>query len=318
MDAKDFMNYCDPNGTGRTNPRRLVNKSTNIAERKLWRSYWNELNQMYGTYIDYYVYDYSVSAHDFFYGEHPLAPFSGPIGMTMMAQFNNDSLLLSKFGIRTDADVTFIVPILTFRAAFGSNAAEPKAGDLIRLTERGWDRPGGADDLNTLVSESTTCSAWQENVIDSSLDELCSLTVSTTSSEIPSGDWCHSDSYYYSAYNDPETFDRLVRGAPIFEITERRDENLTMNYNMLGGHYVWILHAKRFDYSYQPNAPREPGHDQISDETMYGKLSGGTNWPERPKNTLQPGYDQHVETEKERIWDYDKRPGSNDSVYGNY
>jgi hypothetical protein len=86
-----------------------------------------------------------------------------------------------------------------------------------------------------------------------------------------------------------------------------------MNYNMLQGHYVWILHAKRFDYSYQPDAPREPGMDQISDETMYGKLSGGTNFPEIPKK-----YNQNVEDESKRIWDYNNREGSNSSVYGKY
>ena len=118
---------------------------------------------------------------------------------------------------------------------------------------------------------------------------------------------------FYSSYNDIETFNKLLRGAPIFEITERRDENMTMNFNMLQGHYVWILHAKRFDYSYQPDAPREPGSDQVSDETMYGKLSGGSNFPEFGKK-----YNQNVEDESKRIWDYEKRPGNDTSVYGKY
>lgn len=297
---------CGINSTGGLNSGvRFGRKSTNENERKLFQSWWNELNQLYGTYIDYYTYDYSLSAHDFFYGEHPLAPFSGPKPLIMMAQFNNDSLLLSKFGIRTDADVTFIVPILTFRAAFNSNAAEPKAGDLICLTELGWDRPGSMDDLNLLVSETSTCSGWAAN---DPLSRLCSDGVVSVSALD-----CKTDTTYYSAYHDIETFERLTRGAPIYEITERRDENLTMNYNMLQGHYVWILHAKRFDYSYQPNAPREPGHDQVSDETLYGKLSGGSNFAEKEKK-----YDQNVEDESKRIWDYANRTGSNSSVYGNY
>jgi hypothetical protein len=297
---------CGANATGGLNSGvRFSRKSTNENERRLFQSWWNELNQLYGTYVDYYTYDYSLSAHDFFFGEHPLAPFSGPTPMIMMAQFNNDSQLLSKFGIRTDADVTFIIPILTYRAAFNSNTAEPKAGDLIRLTELGWDRPGGVDDLNTLVSETSTCSGWAAN---DPLSLLCSDGVATVSSLD-----CRTDSTYYSAYNDIATFERLTRGATIYEITERRDENLTMNYNMLQGHYVWILHGKRFDYSYQPNAPREPGHDQVSDETMYGKLSGGSDYPERQKL-----YNGNVEDESKRIWDYSKRPNSDTSVYGNY
>lgn len=293
-------------GPGNNSGLRFNRKSDNENERRLVQSWWNELNQLYGTYVDYYIYDYSLSAHDSFYGEQPLAPFTGPTPMTMLVQFNNDSLLLSKFGIRTDADATFIVPILAFRGAFSSNAAEPKAGDLIRLTEMGWDRPGGMDDLNTLVSETTTCSGWEAN---NPIERLCNDGILSPITAIN----CKTDTNFYSAYNDEQTFATLIRGAPVFEITERRDENLTMNYNMLMGHYVWILHAKRFDYSYQPNAPREPGADQVSDETIYGKLSGGTNYPENRKQ-----YDQNVEDESKRIWDYDNREGSDDSVYGNY
>ena len=293
-------------GPGLNGGLRFTRKSTNENERRLFASWWNELTQLYGTYVDFYTYEYSTSAHDFFYGEHPLAPFKGPTPMIMLAQFNNDSLMLAKFGIRTDADVTFIVPILSFRAAFSSNAAEPKAGDLIRLTELGWDRPGSVADLNTLTSETSTCSGLAAN---DPLTMLCGDGIVPPPSNID----CHTDSTYYSAYNDIETFDKLIRGAPIFEITERRDENLSMNYNMLQGHYVWILHAKRFDYSYQPDAPREPGMDQISDETMYGKLSGGSNFPELPKK-----YNGNVEDESKRIWDYKNRTGSDSSVYGNY
>jgi hypothetical protein len=296
---------CGPAGGGNF---RFTNKMANENERRLIQNYWLELTRMYGTYTDYYTYDYQTSAHDFFYGEHPMAPFSGPTPIIMLAQFNNDSLLLSKFGIRTDADATFIVPIISFRATFNSNAAEPKAGDLIRLTELGWDRPGSMDDINTITTETTSCSGYTAAI--DVLDLVCGSVVNPA---LSAGETCSTVSNYYSTYNEASAFNSLVRGAPIFEITERRDEDLTMNYNMLQGHYVWILHCKRFDYSYQPNAPREPGMDQTSDETLYGKLSGGTNYPEAPKK-----YDQNVEDESKRIWDYSGRPGSNTSVYGNY
>lgn len=293
-------------GNDKNSGLRFVRKSANENERRMFQSWWQELNQLYGTYVDYYIYDYSLSAQDSFYGEHPLAPFKAPKPMVVMAQFNNDSLLLSKFGIRTDADVTFIVPILDFRIAYNDNLAEPKAGDLIRLTELGWDRPGGIDDLNTITTPICSC---EDKDDQDPLKKLCEDGIVNPITDID----CTTDSTYYSAYDDPVTFDSLRRGAPIYEITERRDENLTMNYNMLQGHYVWILHAKRFDYAYQPNAPREPGHDQISDETRYGKLSGGTDFPERDKQ-----YPGSVEEDSDNIWDYDRRDGSEDSVYGNY
>ncbi len=308
------INQCIGSDGNVVNNFRYGNKATNSNERRLFQSYWNELNRMYGTFIHYFVYNYELSAHNSFYGEHPLATFElPPVPMTMLAQFNNDSLLLSKFGIRTDADVTFIIPIPTFRAAFNNDRAEPKAGDLIRLTELGWDRPGGWDDPNNFTDTTNVTSCEGRKDYLDPTNDICTIDDLIQGTPID----CETIPNFYSEYDnlsgDIERFNRLVRGAPIFEITERRDENLTMNYNMLGGHYVWILHAKRFDYSYQPNAPREPGHDQVSDETMYGKLSGGTLYPEREKQ-----YDQNVEQEKERIWDYETRPGSDDSVYGNY
>jgi hypothetical protein len=291
-------------GTGINTGLRFNRKTATTNERRMFQSWWLEVTQLYGTYIDYYTYDYYTSAHNFFYGEHPLAPFSGPIGMVMLAQFNNDSLLLGKFGIQTDADATFIIPILSYRAAFNDNNAEPKAGDLIRMTELGWDRPGGMDDINTLVADTTSCSGIAAN---NPLLQLCADGI--VDMEVD----CNTDNQSYSGYDDPETFETLIRGAPVFEITERRDEDLTMNYNMLQGHYVWILHAKRFDYSYQPDAPREPGNDQVSDETIYGKLSGGTDFEESKKI-----YDQNIEEDSDHIWDYADHSDSNDSVYGNY
>jgi len=292
-------------GTGTNTSLRFNRKSANENERRMFQNWWNELTHLYGTYVDYYVYDYSLSAQNSFYGEQPMAPFETPVPMLALPQFNNDSLLLSKFGIRTDSDVTFIIPILDYRIAFNDNSAEPKAGDLIRMTELGWDRPGGADDINTFTGEVSSCEG--KNSQDP-IGQLCADGI-VDESQVT----CSTDTGYYSAYDEAVTFDSLSRGAHIYEITERRDENLTMNYNMLQGHYIWILHAKRFDYSYQPNAPREPGHDQISDETLYGKLTGGTDFAEEGKT-----YPGNVEDDSNENWDYDNRNGSDDSVYGNF
>jgi len=281
---------------------RYLRKTANEGERRLFQSWWKDIVNMYGTYIDYYTYDYQTSAHDFFYGEHPLAPFSGPKGMAVYAQFQNDSLMLSKFGIINDADVLFIIPIMAFREIMGSNV-EPKAGDLIRMTELGWDRPGGIDDFNDpTVSPISAC----EDTTNP-LDLICQDGLVNVTQD------CDSISNPYSQYDDASAFDALIRGAPIFEITERRDENFTMQFNPIAGHYVWILHAKRFDYSYQPNAPREPGSDQVSDETLYGKLSGGTNYPEASKP-----YDQNINEEAKKDWDYDGSDKTDDQIYGDY
>jgi hypothetical protein len=304
-----------------TNPNlRFNRKSQNENERKVFQNYWKELAKMYGTWIDYFVYDYQLSAHDFFYGEQPLAPFRVPSkGMSILAEFQNDSLLMAKWGMVTEADVVFIIPIQTFYETFGFHT-EPKAGDLIRMTELGWDRPGSIDDLNIPnIAPITAC-----DDTTNPLEGLCNDGIV----EYPASN-CTTDSNAYSGYDIPSAFNQLLRGAPVFEITERRDENLTLHYNPLQGHYVWIIHAKRFDYSYQPNAPREPGSSQLSDETISGLISTNIDnlgYPvvsglpmledikQGPKN-----YNQNIEDEAKKNWDYDTLPGGADpEVYGNY
>lgn len=295
---------------------RFTRKTNTFNERKLHQNYWQEINQLYGTYVDYFVYEYSLEEHDFFYGEQPLAPYRvPPTGLIMLAEFSNDSLLFSKFGIQTDADVTFIVPIETYHEAFGYYS-EPKSGDIIRMVELGASRPGG---LESVDRPSTPPLTACEDISDP-LSDICGPT------RPEKGPFdCKTDNALTSAYDDPETFSKLLRGAPVFEITDIRDQNLTMQYNPLMGHYVWIISAKRFDYSYQPNAPREPGSNQVSDETRTGLISsvpGNTGWP-RP-NPIIPipeddkRYDQNTEDEAEKIWDYTNNPKSDDSIYGGY
>ena len=112
---------CGANGTG----YRFTNKAVNENERRLIQNYWIEMTQLYGTYTDFYTYDYSTSAHDFFYGEHPLAPFSGPTPMVMLAQFNNDSLF---FVSLFPSDVvlltsSFVVVFFLGSSVFGLSSA---------------------------------------------------------------------------------------------------------------------------------------------------------------------------------------------------
>lgn len=62
------------------------------------------------------------------------------------------------------------------------------------------------------------------------------------------------------------------RDGKMFEVTERVDED-NSQINPLMGHYVWMLKAKRFDYSFEPNITFEKGSTQVQDSTMYGTLS---------------------------------------------
>lgn len=64
------------------------------------------------------------------------------------------------------------------------------------------------------------------------------------------------------------------RGGNFFEITQRRDQDISSNnMNPLGGHYLWQLKAKRLEYSFEPGLSGERGNDQVYDDTFSGIVS---------------------------------------------
>jgi len=274
------------------NRPRFINKNSNENERKMFENWWSEATELYGTSVSYFVNPYSLSAHDFLYGENPTAVWEAPVEMLALAQLNNDSLLLSQFGIQTDADLTLVIPIKDFAEYIGNQNAEPRAGDLVRLDEVGWDRPGGGGYPNSYPSSQQTGASSTETCALSDPDSLKTMDDSFVSGGSP-------------AYED------WIRGPNVYEITERRDENIPGAINPLLAHIIWYIKLKRFDYSYEPNAPREHGSNQVSDDAEYGKREGS--------DTLEPDkkYDQDSEEEAEKSWDYGGA-GGRDGVYGDY
>jgi hypothetical protein len=123
---------------------RYLNKSNNANERQLVSDWWYEQMNHYGVSTIYYTNGYSLSAHDFLYGEDPTSSYLSAGNVIMLTDITNDSILLSKFGIMADCDMTAVVHISAFYNTFGANT-EPKAGDLIELKEYGGfgDRPNG-------------------------------------------------------------------------------------------------------------------------------------------------------------------------------
>ena len=257
------------------NPFRFTDKTATVNERAVVESYWDELTNLYGTKTEYYIYGYQISAHNSVYGEHTTAPFENPGTIIVLAEMSNDSMLLSKFGIQTDADLTVVIPIKSFKEIFGINA-EPKSGDLIKLSELGWEGYTNANQL----SASNYCNTTEN---------------ASTSSSFTSG---YDSSWYLS--------------GPIFIVTERRFINVPMKINFLSDVYVYLLHCKRFEYSYEPNAPRENRSDQVSDQPQIGKLVGGTLTPE-PSSIGNPDVD-HLADE---LFDYGNE-GINTGIYGQY
>ena len=224
---------------------RYLNKSINDNERTLVSGYWKEQIEQYGSEVTYYTHGYTLYSHFYLYGEDPTTPFvsAGPI--VMVTDITNDAIMLSKFGIMADCDMTCMIHISSFCETFGTYR-EPKAGDLIEMKEYGGfgDRPGG-------------------------------------------------------------------RGAPVYEITERDDQNLQFNANALMGHYIWVMKCKRWEYSYEPGTKAEPLNTQINDDSPGGRMPGGEN----PEELVTP-YEQSNDAAAKCIIDEDARDIS--EPYGYY
>jgi len=101
------------------------------------------------------------------------------------------------------------------------------------------------------------------------------------------------------------------RDGKMFEITERIDED-NSQINPLMGHYVWMLKAKRFDYSYEPNITFEKGSNQVHDDTNYGVIPSNQTTPTQ-RVSAYPG-DADTES-KEEVFDM---RANNTLTYGGY
>ena len=139
------------------------------------------------------------------------------------------------------------------------------------------------------------------------------------------------------------------RQPKYFEITERLDEDISQ-INPLAGHYVFLIKAKRFDYSFEPGIAFTSigpeylitqdnevidsdgdiifvgdvdddtlsvgfsGNDQVYEDSFAGRLSGGENPESLPK---QDNYDEYdVDSfSKEEVFDMSQ---NDTDVYGEY
>lgn len=108
----------------------------------------------------------------------------------------------------------------------------------------------------------------------------------------------------------------LGLGGKKFIVTERTDQDVGININQLAGHYVWVVKAKRYDPSYEPNVDEEPESYQIFDEDYTGRIVDNVELKEQPSEQKQ--YNYSVEEENTRnVFDYIKQL-IDTSVYGTY
>lgn len=228
---------------------RFLDKGISNNERDNYKGWWLEQLYQYGTVIDYYSNSTTVDTMDPLYGEEPAQVFKDPQKLIFAITLNENAVVLQKFGLVSDDELTGFIPIESYtKAMSGSNNIhpEPKAGDVIELTEYGNTRPGG-------------------------------------------------------------------RGAKKFEITERLDQDVDQ-INPLLGHYVWLIKAKRFDYSYEQGITREPGLVLPTDDTYHGGLSASDD----TQLDVDDDYNfNDVDRTSRNIFDYSVY-GDYDDIYGGY
>jgi len=94
------------------------------------------------------------------------------------------------------------------------------------------------------------------------------------------------------------------RNGNIYEITQRLDQDIAQ-INPLMGHYLWLIKAKRFEYSFEPGVTPEAQNQQVFDDTVRPGVSGA-----------EKNYNYDVNNTSKTIFDYLQTDYSN--VYGGY
>lgn len=129
--------YCQTNV-------RFLDKQRNEHMLEVFENWWDQLISLYGTQVKYYTHGYSLENQNPLFGENTTSEFSDPLDMIMVVSISNDSTILAKFGISSEAEFTAVIPIKQFTETWG-DGAEPKAGDLVYLEEWGQGRTGNRD-----------------------------------------------------------------------------------------------------------------------------------------------------------------------------
>ena len=253
---------------------KLVDPSVLQAEQLIFDKAYEDLINSFGVEIDYYVNSFSLLSADLLYGEQPASIFLGPTNMMMYIELSQDALQLSKFGFDPGDEFTGYVHIDTFSDVLSTNT-------YYIPTNQG------------LLSSALSGSGFDSSV----LSELSSI-------EPKAGDLVQVT---------PLGCDRPgQRGAKVYEITEKMDEDVSV-LNPVLGHYVFRIRAKRFDFSFQTEAPREKVDSNIFENSFSGTLSTQLSSDEVSRDK---GYTWDIDDEsKESVFDM----SANDTdIYGDY
>lgn len=134
-----------------TGELRYLDKAFTANERENYSNWFDEQIKMFGQTVDYFTINYQLSAHDPVYGEQPNATYSTSKQIIMMIELSESSIMLGKFGLESEDELTAFVTISSFKGAFGDR--EPLAGDVFTLSEYGEGRPGGRGGKSFEITE---------------------------------------------------------------------------------------------------------------------------------------------------------------------
>lgn len=240
------------------------------AEQIVYDQAFKDLINNFGIPIDYYIHTYNLSAADNFYGEHPTSIFYGPVSIMMYIELSENAINLSRFGFASDDELTGYVHIKTFEETMtGRNFyVQSSTGELLQF-----------EDYVTYVQTESS-----QNVLSNLLYNIVTETSETGGFDLIGGQWDLYNRYIDNGQSiEPKSGDLIQlsplgcdrpngRGAKVFEITERTDQDVA-SLNPLLGHYIYRLKAKRYEYSFEPGAPKEPQNQQVFENSFSGILS---------------------------------------------
>lgn len=182
-----------------------------------------------GQPILYYPYKYNVDESEHITGEDLVNGYAKPFDIIAFIEVEDQPSWFASQGIDSDDTATLWIHIKTFKK---------KVKEV--LTAKKDDRTCEYQEIYNLdyISQDDYL-----HVIEPKVGDLIQLTI----------------------YGCDREWDR---GNKIFEITNKEDELFSQKFNLVGGHYVWRLTAKRFRYSH------EEGISRLDDNGKDNKFLG--------------------------------------------
>lgn len=285
----DYTSNCFPgmgtqDATGDNFCFRYGDKDVNENEQFLMSSYWREQINTYGQKVTYYVNAFNILSADNIYGENPTKRYAPPREVVLGIELSENAYTLSKFGFQSDDEITAFIHISTFYDAF-------------------WDL-----NLSLLTTQINEERLNTENTFDIRTEDPTLFETQYNQVQPKAG-----DVFVMSEYGKGRPGGR---SGIQFEITEVLDQDIS-KINQLGGHYVWMIKAKRFDFSFEPGLSAEKLSDQIFEDAKSGILPGGTQ-EASPAKKYAEKYPEVSIDEVSSTKVFDMSAHDRTSVYGDY